>query len=88
MKKQKEQNIFMFWSISYLKSLYFKKEIYLIDRSKDEIDIKKTSITYKVNNIKHSFRKSLKVFENELEIFKKISIKTLKSEYYESVGNV
>lgn len=88
MKKQKEQNIFMFWSISYLKSLYFKKEIYLIDNSKDDLDIKKSSITNNVNNIKHSIRKSLKVFENDLEIFKKISIKTLKSEYYESIGNV
>ncbi len=88
MKKQKEQNIFMFWSISYLKSLYFKKEIYLIENSKDDLDIKKSSITNNVNNIKHSIRKSLKVFENDLEIFKKISIKTLKSEYYESIGNV
>jgi len=55
MQKQNEQNIFMFWSINYLKSLYFDTLNYLTNRNRYDSDIKNLLKTSNVFKIKTPF---------------------------------
>jgi len=88
MKTQNELNIFKTMSIEVLKSLYYKSKAYLIEKSRFEVEtvcLAKASRHFRESPI---IRKSLKKIGNELKIFKKASIETLKSSYNESIGIV
>jgi hypothetical protein len=88
MKTQNELNIFKTMNIEVLKSLYYKSKAFLIENRSLEVEtdcLAKASRYFRESPI---IRKSLKKIGNELKIFKKASIETLKSSYNESIGIV
>lgn len=88
MKTQHELKIFKNQSIKALKVLYYKSKNYLVEKSNQD---NKTASLVRVSRklIKSpAIRKSLKRTENELNIFRKITIEKLKSAYYESISIV
>jgi hypothetical protein len=84
MKTQQELNIFKAPSIKALKALYYKSKTYIIEKSNLDNE---TAYLVRVSKklIKSpAIRKSLKKTKKELNIFRKTTIETLKSAYYES----
>jgi hypothetical protein len=88
MKPKQELKIFKATSIELLKSLYYKSKAFLAEENIHNIvsePIQLVSIPFRKI---HIVKKSIHKIENELNIFKKTTIETLKSKYYESIGIV
>ena len=84
MKPKQELKIFKATSIELLKKLYSKSKSYLTENKTWEVVIDRLE-----NESRHLgeipiLKKSLNKIENELKIFRKVNIETLKTAYYET----
>jgi len=84
MKTQHELKIFKAQSIKALKTLYYKSKTYIVEKSNLNNETASLVRVSKKFIKLPALRKSLKKTENELNIFRKTTIETLKSAYYES----
>lgn len=88
MKAYTDLNIFKVPSINALEKLYFKSKKYIVEKS--NIENETASLVRVTKQLIKSpiLRKSLKRMNNELKIFSKTTIETLKTTYHESIGIV
>lgn len=86
MKANQELKIFKATSIEKLKALYYKSKTYLTEKNRLIVEFNQTEKELSNFNKIPILKKSLNKIENELKIFKKTTIETLKSTYYESIG--
>jgi len=86
MKAKQELKIFKATSIEKLKALYYKSKTYLTEKNRSIVEFNQTEKELSHFNKIPILKKSLNKIENELKIFKKTNIETLKSTYYESIG--
>jgi len=88
METQFELNIFKAPSIKALKALYYKSKSYIVEKSNLDNEAARLVRVSKKYVKLPALRKSLRKTENELNIFRKTTIETLKSAYYESISIV
>jgi hypothetical protein len=88
METQFELNIFKAPSIKALEALYYKSKNYIVEKSNLDNEAARLVRVSKKYVKLPALRKSLKKTENELNIFRKTTIETLKSAYYESISIV
>jgi hypothetical protein len=81
-------NIFKVPSINALKKLYYKSKKYIVEKSNMENETVSLVRVTKQLIKSPMLRKSLKRMNNELKIFNKITIETLKKSYHESISVV
>jgi hypothetical protein len=86
MKAKQELKIFKATSIEKLKALYYKSKTYLTEKNRLIVEFNQTEKELSHFSKIPILKKSLNKIENELKIFKKTNIETLKSTYYESIG--
>lgn len=88
MEAYKDLNIFKVSTINALEKLYYKSKKYIVEKS--NIESETASLVRATKHLIKSpiLRKSFKRMNNELKIFKRITIENLKTTYYESIGIV
>ena len=89
MKSKQELKIFKTISIEKLKVLYYKSKMYLAEKNRLIVELNQIEEEELCPIIKMPIiKKMMSRIENELNIFKKTNLETLKSTYHESIGIV